>query len=221
MKLSLQVLSSLSLFLSLALSQPFSRIINGVNEHIDHFPFVVSIQHDNRHFCGGSFLSKRFILTAAHCLQGYLYEMSVKIATTDISKGYQVFAIEKFIRHENYNSKSYENDIGLIQLRFSIMQTEYGKISTTKNYEDETSAIVLGWGWQSETSIESQFNPILQRADVKIISNSLCQSMLDETSAKVLPSNVCTFVAATDQSPCHGDSVSRILLSVNLTSTFS
>lgn len=43
------------------------RIVGGELVSIKSFPYQVSLQYRNNHMCGGSIISEKFILTAAHC----------------------------------------------------------------------------------------------------------------------------------------------------------
>lgn len=45
-----------------------SRIVGGVPVDIRSFPWQVSIQWRDRHFCGGSIIDRSWILTAGHCM---------------------------------------------------------------------------------------------------------------------------------------------------------
>ncbi|WP_162873019.1 S1 family peptidase [Austwickia chelonae] len=47
---------------------PSPRIIGGVQAEENEFPFMVSIQAGERHFCGGSLIDANTVLTAAHCV---------------------------------------------------------------------------------------------------------------------------------------------------------
>lgn len=49
------------------------KIVGGYDAKNGEFPYQVSIRINNKHFCGGSILNQYYILTAAHCLQGYAY----------------------------------------------------------------------------------------------------------------------------------------------------
>lgn len=43
------------------------RIVGGVDIRIEEAPYQVSLQYFNEHMCGGSIISKSFVVTAAHC----------------------------------------------------------------------------------------------------------------------------------------------------------
>lgn len=44
------------------------KVIGGDSVNIAQFPYQVSVQVLEFHACGGSIISKQYILTAAHCI---------------------------------------------------------------------------------------------------------------------------------------------------------
>lgn len=66
--------------LALAAGKPSRRIVGGEEANPHEFPYQISLQWNFNieglrqppmHFCGGSLIAERFILTAGHCVPNY------------------------------------------------------------------------------------------------------------------------------------------------------
>lgn len=51
-------------------SVPHGRIVNGDKSSPGVYPWTVGIQFGDKLYCGGSIISNKFVVTAAHCVKG-------------------------------------------------------------------------------------------------------------------------------------------------------
>lgn len=65
--------SNLTMILSW-LGFPEGQIVGGKDAPVGKFPHQVSLRQNGNHFCGGSIIDSRHILTAAHCVEGYVLQ---------------------------------------------------------------------------------------------------------------------------------------------------
>merc|ERR1712198_688558 len=93
-----------------------NRIINGHETEVNEWPWMASLRYSfrKRHFCGGSVIGRRWIITAAHCL--VYKDGSVKRKAKDITiylgahkrqpmgtENVEVHKVRKYIIHERYS----------------------------------------------------------------------------------------------------------------------
>merc|ERR1712227_785795 len=179
-------------------------IING--EDVDYpgkYPWQISLQKFRQHICGGSIVSKDWIMTAGHCVEGSATFMSVVVGMHDMKQRY---SIKKIYKHESYGKGqgSTPNDIAMIQLSTPISFNDHVQpipIDTEDDFDGSSECVISGWGY----TIEGRrfVNPsVLQEAHTTIISNSECKKYWG--SSMINPGHVCLKNAKTGG--CMGDS---------------
>ncbi|RMZ99736.1 chymotrypsin-like elastase family member 2A, partial [Brachionus plicatilis] len=147
------------------------KIING--EEASVWPWMVSLQAFG-HFCGGSLIASQYVLTAAHCVTSRSFY--IKAGTNNLNEAnITTYQISRVTIHENYNSRSKENNIALIKLTEEI--TESSKISTIclPSSTDEKNIInqqvyTAGWGYTNPAGSSS--SKILYQTTMQIYENS-------------------------------------------------
>jgi len=89
-------------------------------------PWQAVIKLNGRHLCSGALISSKWVLSAAHCidgLQGFTYAVTVSFGEYELGvqdSNHIDVEVEQIITHPLYNAKTKDNDISLIQLKQAI-----------------------------------------------------------------------------------------------------
>lgn len=134
--------------------QPVKRIVQGYpTESIALVPHQVSLRrHLGKYFkpfCGGSIISDRWIITAAHCAKAYpVAQILAGVGSLNLSSGGDVYSIREAVLHHLYLPSLYRNDIGLLRLNKSFrMNRGYAAIPLCAEWIGEEVHLRLsGWG---------------------------------------------------------------------------
>ncbi|XP_076394333.1 transmembrane protease serine 9 [Megachile rotundata] len=180
-----------------------SRIVGGRDASSGMFPYQVSLRQNGRHFCGGSIISSRYILTAAHCVEGMnnLKAMSVVVGTNQLNSGGVSYGVEKAVYHKDYDEYYLVNDVAVIRVDRNIAFNNLVKpisLASGSNSYDGSACILSGWGRvQAGGNIPNN----LQYINLNVLSVAQCK----KTHSNVRSSHICTFTKY-GEGACNGDS---------------
>lgn len=167
------------------------RIWNGQNASLNEYPYVASLHIRNgpqlsRAICGGALIRGRWVVTAAHCVTGYLDNFSDQQLRIGVGRtnqdNYTVANTKRAVGawiHPNYNASNGLNDVAVIKLDAAINKPK-GKLATVADdglEEQGELAWATGFGLYSPDGQNTAFSTsqFLQEAQLKITSKSVCQ----------------------------------------------
>ncbi|XP_075163710.1 seminase-like [Haematobia irritans] len=151
-----------------------ARIVGGTGTRISQVPYVVQLRQNNRFLCGGALIAPRFVVTAAHCMQGVTAnQLSVVGGATGINQAGVRRSASKVIRPRGYSSKTFNKDIAVIKLSSRMSGKNIATIPlNTQRLTTGTTLRVSGWGLPSENS--SGLSKQLRTVTVPIVSRQRC-----------------------------------------------
>ncbi|NXP47810.1 FA7 factor, partial [Heliornis fulica] len=186
-----------------------SRIAGGVLCHRGHCPWQVMLPLRDTGFCGGSLISSRWVVTAAHCLD---LVRPHHVTVGDFDKYQREFKEQKIDvarswTHPHYDSRNYNGDIALLYLSSAVTFNEYAVPICLPSpglaallSEEGRVGMVSGWGATHDRGPPLRF---LMKVQLPIVSLETCQRSTDRL---VTDNMFCAGYGTPAADACKGDS---------------
>ncbi|ODM91921.1 Trypsin-1 [Orchesella cincta] len=183
-------------------------IVGGTIAERGEFPYQVQLQFFG-HYCGAAVYNKNWIITAAHCAGGTIFDYIAVTNQYNIVQNEgseRKHFIEKIVKHPEFDGKTYFNDIALMKTRSEMVLDELVTAIPMPPEEFHetpvgTLANVTGWGATTEGGLNAIY---LHYVTMPIIGDEPCQEMMGATT--VLNSMICAGQEEGGKDSCQGDS---------------
>ncbi|CAL7938505.1 unnamed protein product [Xylocopa violacea] len=206
------------------------RIVNGTKAQTGQFPYQVSLRrsYNGRHFCGGSLIGKKVVLTAAHCLvkdgatlqPWTIVVVAGELRLSQTTANGQRQGVDTIHVHSEYNESTLRNDIAVLILK--------GEFETNQDVDNvpliagspipDTICQVAGWGYPAEEAPD--VTDSLMYVDLPLLANDRCKTLLANIT-DFPPGMLCAGYEEGQKDACQGDSGGGMICNGVLTGVVS
>lgn len=192
------------------------KIVGGIDTHLNEFPWMVYLTVQNvagSFFCGGSLISDRHVITAAHCVvPALLGRLRVVLGdhdrSTDKESSTVMLEASAILIHPSYNRPvRFNNDLAIVTLSNPVTFTKNIRpiclpgLHTRARTGDAVT--VIGWGRTREGGPSAD---VLQKSDLTVVSKPECHAIYQNTTGSTITSCMVCAGSKEEKDSCQGDS---------------
>lgn len=205
----LKLISILSLWQIAVLLGPVDaasyRIIGGKKTTINKHKYIVSLRFTNGDFfCGGALVAKRYVVTAAHCMDGlkasnfYVHGGATHLTQSGVKR-----SVTKIVVPKAFNMQNVTMDVAVLKLSAPMVGRNIATIPLCSHpiYVNDW-VTVSGWGLTNENGFTPSTQ--LRTVNVRLISTKKCRNSY-RSVMKLSRTMMCASVPGTKDA-CTGDS---------------
>ncbi|CAB3220212.1 unnamed protein product [Arctia plantaginis] len=200
-------------------------VVNGTPTLEGQWPWQIALYQtqvrtiDNKYLCGGTLVSHRHVITAAHCVTRKKSKLEVNKNTLTVYlgkhnlrtsvEGVQVRFVDRIIVHTEYNASSYSRDLAILTLREPVTYTDTVRPACLwpENQVDLQNVIgkkgsVVGWGFD-ETGVATEE---LSLVEMPVVDQETCLRSYNEFFVRFTSPYTYCAGYRDGTSVCNGDS---------------
>lgn len=182
------------------------RIINGskVPSNDSTWQFIVAVNTNQGLSCGGSLIAPQWVLTAAHCTEGFPKIKNVTSGSYSLTIGGQNIIVDQQIPHPEYDSFTVDNDIALLRLAQPVTSVSAISLYRGNALNSGVMTQVAGWG---NTEIDGANYPNdLMEVNLPVIDFNICNNSYQNDGTFLTQNMFCAGYMDGHKDSCQGDS---------------
>ncbi|XP_017474130.1 PREDICTED: trypsin beta-like [Rhagoletis zephyria] len=180
------------------------RIVGGQETSIEEVPYLLNLRNSGQFICGGSLVSGRCVLTAAHCVKGVpASSLTVHAGASRLSDLGVTRQVEQHFVSPFYSTATLDMDVAILKLKDALSGPSITTIGLcNKSPSSDQFVKISGWGITNE--FNERPSDQVRTTHVRVVAKSDCmQAYLGKA---LLTSTMLCATIPGEKDSCSGDS---------------